>query len=36
MIALKQSGTDLFIIGVDIIALVRIYKVSFMVSVFIF
>ena len=39
MIALKQTGTDLFMTGVDIIALVWkiiILKWSLMVSVFIF
>ena len=36
MIALKQTGTDLFMTGVDILVLVRIYKLSLMVSVFIF
>ena len=36
MIALKRTGTDPYMTSVDIIASIRIYKMSFMVSVFIF
>ena len=35
MIALKWTGKDRFMTGVDIIAFVWIYKVSLVVSVFI-